>query len=177
LGHIISQIVDSQQECGASLFRLKQSSSNRWSQLVAEVDQVVRTMPLWKLQTVGEERLAFLYENLDRGTRITLKPGVASYRAILLDVQKGICLHCQKSLPKQTQVDHFIPWSRFPADLGHNFVLVYSRCNNAKSDYVAAENHLAAWIERNRQRQGELQSRLLEAALPCELTATVQIAK
>src|SRR5215471_9304084 len=34
-------------------------------------------MPLWKLQTVGDERLEFLYENLDRGNRITLKPGVA----------------------------------------------------------------------------------------------------
>jgi hypothetical protein len=72
---IISKIVDSQQKCGASLFRLKQVASDRWSELVAEVDGVVRTMPLWKLQTVGEERLNFLYENLDRGNRITLKPG------------------------------------------------------------------------------------------------------
>src|SRR5207248_1356968 len=74
---IISQIVDSQKACGASLFRLKQVAADRWSGLVAEVDQIVRTMPLWKLQTVGEERLDFLYENLDRGNRITLKPGVA----------------------------------------------------------------------------------------------------
>jgi hypothetical protein len=40
------------------------------------VDKVVRVMPLWKLQTVGGERLDFLYENLDHGKRITLKPGV-----------------------------------------------------------------------------------------------------
>src|SRR5262249_47451886 len=74
---IISQIVESQQQCGASLFRLKQIASDRWSELVAKVDHVVRTMPLWKLQTVGEERLTFLYENLDRGSRVTLKPGDA----------------------------------------------------------------------------------------------------
>jgi hypothetical protein len=74
---IISKIVDSQQKSGASLFRLKQVTPDRWSDLITEVDQVVRTMPLWKLQTVGEERLDFLYENLDRGTRITLKAGVA----------------------------------------------------------------------------------------------------
>jgi hypothetical protein len=43
---------------------------------VNEVDQVVRIMPLWKLQTVGSERLDFLYQNLGRGTRISLKPGV-----------------------------------------------------------------------------------------------------
>lgn len=223
---IISQIIDSQRECGLSLFRLKQSESDRWAKLIAEVEQVVRTMPLWKLQTVGDERLEFLYENLDSGARITLKPGVAyclrafyellrdliegawvrfvqklnanqlgnltdlgtflfgqeragleTYRPILTDVQQGICLYCQKPLPKQTQVDHFIPWSRYPADLGHNLVLAHNQCNNAKSDYLAAENHLSAWIERNRQHQVELQSRLTEAALPYDLTATNQIAK
>jgi hypothetical protein len=228
---VISQIVNSQQACGASLFRLKQSAPDHWSALVVEVDEVIRTMPLWKLQTVGDERLDFLYANLDRGTRIKLKPGVAycfrafyellrdliegawvrfvqklnanrlgnltdlgtflfgrsgraliptdldPYRSILMDVQKGMCLYCQTSLPKQTQVDHFIPWSRYPGDLGHNFVLAHNQCNNAKSDYVAAENHLAAWIERNRVHELELESRLLEAALPCDSTATVHIAK
>jgi hypothetical protein len=64
-----------------------------------------------------------------------------------------------------------------PADLGHNFVLAHDRCNNAKSDYLAAENHLAAWTERNRQHQLELQTRLVAAALPCDFNAAVQIAK
>jgi hypothetical protein len=66
---IISQIVQSQQEGGGSLFRFKQVALARWSALVSEVDQVVCKMPLWKLQTVGDERLEFLYENLDRGAR------------------------------------------------------------------------------------------------------------
>jgi hypothetical protein len=69
--------VASQQACSGSLFRFKQESPSQWSALVRQVEQVVRTMPLWKLQNVGEERLDFLYENLDRGTRVTLKPGVA----------------------------------------------------------------------------------------------------
>jgi 5-methylcytosine-specific restriction endonuclease McrA len=223
---IISKIVDSQQKCGASLFRLKQLASDRWSELVTEVDQVVRTMPLWKLQTVGEERLDFLYENLDRGTRITLNPGVAyclrafyelirdliegawvrfvqkvnagrlggvtdlgsflfgeerasldAYRPILMDVQKGVCLYCGGKLSRQTEVDHFIPWSRYPVDLGHNFVLAHIACNNAKADYLAAEKHLAAWAERNRLHQEELQDRLQAAALPCDFSASVQIAR
>ena len=74
---IIQKIVDAQPEGGGSLFRFKQLAFERWSALVAEVDQVVRTMPLWKLQTVGEERLNFLYENVGRGSQITLKPGIA----------------------------------------------------------------------------------------------------
>ena len=74
-------------------------------------------------------------------------------------------------------MDHFIPWSRYPADLGHNFVLAHDRCNNAKSDHLAAEDHLAAWVERNRPHRAELDARLTEASLPCDLTATVQIAR
>lgn len=223
---IVSQIMDAQKACGSSLFRLKQSALDRWSALVSQVDQVVRTMPLWKLQTVGEDRLDFLYENLGYGKRITLKPGIAycfrafyelirdliegawvrfvqmlnasklgnitdlgsflfgqertsldAYRPILMDIQKGICLYCQKSLPKQTHVDHFIPWSRYPADLGQNFVLAHNQCNSAKSDHLAAENHLAAWVERNRLHECEFQSRLKEAALPGDSAATDQIAK
>jgi 5-methylcytosine-specific restriction endonuclease McrA len=223
---IISQIAACQQECGGSLFRLKQTASTRWSSLVAEVDQVVRTMPLWKLQTMGDERLEFLYENLDRGNQITLKPGIAYcfrafyelirdliegawvrfvqkvnanklgnatdlglflfgqersslgvYRPILFDVQKGVCLYCQKPLSKQSQVDHFIPWSRYPADLGHNFVLAHDKCNNAKSDFLAAEKHLEAWLLRNNSHQAELQERLAVAGLACDATASVQIAK
>jgi hypothetical protein len=90
---IISQIVESQQECGASLFRLKQVATDRWAELVSEVDQVVRVMPLWKLQTVGDERLDFLYANLDRGTKITLKSGVTyclrAFYELLRDMLQG----------------------------------------------------------------------------------------
>src|SRR4029079_3453552 len=105
------------------------------------------------------------------------RAGLDVYRPILLDVQRGTCLYCGKQLSKQMQVDHFIPWSRYPADLGHNFVLAHDKCNNAKSDLLAAETHLAAWIGRNQEHQAELQTRLTEAALPCDLAATVQIAK
>ena len=90
---IISKIVDSQQTFGASLFRFKQGTADHWSNLVTEVDQVARTMPLWKLQTVGQERLDFFYENLDQGNRITLKPGVAyclrAFYELLRDLIQG----------------------------------------------------------------------------------------
>jgi 5-methylcytosine-specific restriction endonuclease McrA len=223
---IVSHIVESQEECGTSLSRFKQIAPRSWAALVRDVGQVVRKMPLWKLQTLGDERLEFLYKNLDRGTRITLKPGVAfclrafyelvrdliqaawvrfvqqlnanklgnvtdlgtflfgqerasleAYRPILMDVQQGTCLYCQKQLSKQSHVDHFIPWSRYPADLGHNFVLAHDRCNSAKSDYLAAEKHLAAWSERNLLHQGELATRLQEAGLPCDFLASVQVAR
>jgi len=105
------------------------------------------------------------------------RPSRSPYRPILLDVQKGDCLYCRKPLSEKTQVDHFVPWSRYPADIGHNFVLAHDRCNSAKSDFLAGENHYASWVERNREHRVELQERLVEAALPCDLTASLQIVK
>jgi 5-methylcytosine-specific restriction endonuclease McrA len=223
---VIGDIIQSQQECGGSLFRLCQTAPDLWRSLIAEVDQTVRVMPLWKLQTVGNERLDFLYDNLDRGTTITLKPGVTyclrafygllrdliqgawvrfvqklnadrlgnltdlgtflfgrernaleAYRPILLDVQHGQCFYCHHDLHRQMEVDHFVPWSRYPTDLGHNFVLSHPSCNNAKSDHLAAESHLAAWIERNKINQDELHARLLEAAMPHDLSASIRVAE
>jgi hypothetical protein len=42
---------------------------------------------------------------------------------------------------------------------------------------LAPEKHLAAWAERNRLNQEELQSRFQEAALPCDMPASIQIAQ
>jgi hypothetical protein len=47
------------------------------NRLVREVAEVVRIMPLWKLQTAGREPLDFLYANTGAGNTITLRPGVA----------------------------------------------------------------------------------------------------
>lgn len=54
---------------------------------------------------------------------------------------------------------------------------IYPACNNAKSDHIAAEEHLAAWIEQNREHAAETDARLAEAALPHDLSATVRIAE
>src|SRR5207249_557923 len=153
-----------------------------WRGLVRRVAGVVRVMPLWKLQTIGPERLDFLYENTETGKAIELRPGVAfcfrkfhgiisdlvrgawlryvrqqnldilgettdldeflfgseraslaAVRPVLLDLQHGRCFYCRNSLTAaNTHVDHFIPWARYPVDLGHNFVLADDRCNTKK---------------------------------------------
>jgi hypothetical protein len=223
---IVSRMTTAHRQCGGSLYRFQQTMPDEWKKLVGDVDQVVRVMPLWKLQTVGDERLDCLYENVGRGTRITLKRGVAfclrafyalirdlvegawvrfvqalnaralgsstdmgSFlfgqeratlavcRPVLLDVQRGLCLYCQRPLRAQAEVDHFIPWSRYPADIGQNLVLAHSACNRAKADFVAAEQHLAAWVERNAVHRDELRLRMADAGVPTDVTASERIAK
>jgi 5-methylcytosine-specific restriction endonuclease McrA len=49
-----------------------------------------------------------------------------------------------KPLP-ELEVDHFIPFSLYPRDLMHNFVLACPSCNRSKSDSLAARVHLDRW--------------------------------
>ena len=74
-------------------------------------------------------------------------------------------------------MDHFIPWSRYPADVGQNFVLAHTGCNNAKSDHAAAEDHLAGWVRRNLDFATKLRERLTEIGLPCDPAATERVAR
>ena len=223
---IISEIAAAREEFGGSLGRFRATAAPRWQKLVRDVEHVVRVHPLWRMQTLGDQRVEFIYENVGRGSRITLRPGVAyslrtfyelvrdlvegawcrfvqkanfgrlgnvtdlpaflfgrerasleAFRPILYDVQRGLCLYCLRPLSGPAHVDHFIPWRRFPADLGQNFILAHDQCNSAKSDYVPAESHLENWCDRNRAYAAEFDERLHAANLPGDLTATEQIAR
>lgn len=70
-------------------------------------------------------------------------------RPLLAELQRGECFYCRKPVKGDWQVDHFIPWARYPRDLGHNFVLAHAACNQHKSDTLAAGMHLERWLDRN----------------------------
>jgi 5-methylcytosine-specific restriction endonuclease McrA len=76
---------------------------------------------------------------------------------LLIDIQKGLCFYCQKPMNlkneketnKTPEVDHFIPFKRYPNDLAHNFVAAHADCNNNKRDHLAAFAHRDRWLEQN----------------------------
>ena len=75
---------------------------------------------------------------------------ITQAKPFLHDLQNGQCFYCQKSLQeKGAEVDHFIPWARYPTDLGHNFVLAHAKCNNSKRDYLAIPEYRDRWFEQN----------------------------
>jgi 5-methylcytosine-specific restriction endonuclease McrA len=164
------------------------------------VGRIIAVMPLWKLQTVGGERLDFLYPNTDRGRRIQLRgeavycfrrfrdlvgelaeaawvrfvrqlarnrellgettdvreflfgvdrKAMDAFRPLLMGYQDGRCFYCDARIRAAAEVDHFIPWSRYPMDLGHNLVATDTRCNGDKTNRLAAVDHLRRWRERN----------------------------
>ena len=54
-----------------------------------------------------------------------------------LNSVRNVASECGKLVRGAGHADHFIPWSRYPVDLGHNFVFSHPGCNNDKSDLLA----------------------------------------
>lgn len=49
------------------------------------------------------------------GAERSVQPGL---RPLLKDVQAGTCFYCGGRLREAGEIDHFIPWARYPIDLG-----------------------------------------------------------
>ena len=73
---IVRELAERHDRYQGSLAALERCPTE-WARLRRSVEATVRKMPLWKLQTVGSERLEFLYENRDTGGTVRLAPGVA----------------------------------------------------------------------------------------------------
>jgi hypothetical protein len=222
---IINAVVLARDKYG-SLVRLKANAQD-WRRLKSKVAETIRVMPLWKLQTIGRQKLEFLYDEDPRmGCEIELKEGVCFcfrqfhglvhelvrgawlrlvrgvgenqpllgtatelsdfmfgsgraalevFRPMLAEYQSGECFYCGKQLRERSDVDHFIPWSRYPVDFGHNFVLAHARCNVLKGDRLAALIHLEKWCERNALFGTELARTFHERNIPQDEKASWRI--
>lgn len=78
---------------------------------------------------------------------------LAAARPVLMDLQNENCFYCSLAIkPDAGEVDHFIPWAKYPADLAHNLVLADRSCNAAKRDRMLHCDHLARWTEHQPNR-------------------------
>ena len=74
----------------------------------------------------------------------------AKIRAGLCEIQGSKCFYCDARLgdPTRGQVDHFVPWSRYPDNSLDNLVVTDVACNGFKSSSLAAADHVARWARR-----------------------------
>lgn len=91
---------------------------------------------------------------------------LAAWRPVLEEVQGNRCFYCANAISSTAAIDHFLPWSRYPRDLGHNFVLVHADCNQQKRDHLASCEHLANWCRRNDEHRELLAQRFDASGLP-----------
>ena len=105
----------------------------------------------------------------------------ASSRQSLEVMAKGLrkldgpeCFYCGRSL-NDADVDHYVPYSQYPRDLAHNFVLAHPSCNRSKSDTLAALPHLEKWLSRIVQHSDSLAEIGAEAGFVTDLQVTRQV--
>ena len=93
----------------------------------------------------------------------------------LRDLQRNRCFYCDRLFEDAIEVDHFIPWSRYPRDLGHNFVLADRGCNQHKSEMLAATGHLERWVARNRRDDAQLHEILAKTPFLLDADASFSV--
>ncbi len=76
----------------------------------------------------------------------TPRQALVTIGAGLRKLTDNLCFYCGRKVD-EADVDHFIPFSLYPRDLMHNFVLAHPGCNRSKSDTLAAKVHLDRWFE------------------------------
>ena len=106
----------------------------------------------------------------------------ATSRQSLLMMAEGLrkvdgpnCFYCAGTLTAG-DVDHFVPFSQYPRDLAHNFVLAHPSCNRSKSATLAARPHLERWLERLELRHADIAEIGQVAGLVVDLQVSRQIA-
>jgi 5-methylcytosine-specific restriction endonuclease McrA len=111
----------------------------QWAVMVASLNQL------------EEARLEQFLFGAERVPTQVLRPG-------LREIQDDRCFYCEGRLSdtrgRRPEVDHFVPWARYPNNAIENLVLAHERCNLEKRDFLAAEQHLAAWRGRLKPESG-----------------------
>lgn len=86
------------------------------------------------------------------------------------------CFYC-KGAVHEADVDHFMPFSLYPRDLAHNFVLAHPACNRSKSDTLAAKDHLGRWREYVDHHGDALRQIAAEAGRAGDLQASLAVTR
>jgi hypothetical protein len=79
-------------------------------------------------------------------------------REDLRSVDAGRCFYCNRPLGSAWEVDHFVPWARYPNNGIENLVSADVGCNGYKLDHLAAAEHVEHWLERLDKQARDLAS-------------------
>ncbi len=69
-------------------------------------------------------------------------------RTDLRELQDARCFYCDGAIRSGGEVDHFLPWARWPDNGIENLVYAHAGCNRDKRDFMAAGIRLGRWSHR-----------------------------
>ena len=102
---------------------------------------------------------------------------LALVRDPLIELQSGRCFYCEERLVASTDVDHFIPWSRYPRNLMHNLVAAHRRCNTMKSNILPAMAHYVRWRNHVDRLDEPLRGIADKAGILADRATAIQVAE
>lgn len=70
-------------------------------------------------------------------------------RAGLTELQDGRCFYTGAPLDAPGEIDHVLPWARYPNNAIENLVVASRRANGDKRAFLVAPDHLRRWRARN----------------------------
>jgi hypothetical protein len=105
------------------------------------------------------------------------RESLTAVRTSLQDLQSGRCFYCEAELGAPGDVDHFIPWSRYPRNLIHNLVLAHRTCNLNKSDVLAGEEFRVRWTLHISNNDSALHAIGEEFGLMADRAAAIHVAE
>jgi hypothetical protein len=130
----------------------------------------VQQLPLNRAVLGSKTNLAEFLFGAERATFAHIAAG-------LYELQKARCFYCGNAIRDAGEVDHFIPWSRYRLDLGHNLVLAHRTCNADKRDMLAAHGHLERWVNRLDKQSPALAQVFNAARFPFDADASLSVAE
>lgn len=105
------------------------------------------------------------------------RESTAAIRGDLIELQSGRCFFCAGALRDDPEVDHFLPWARYPDNGIDNLVVADRRCNGSKREHLAAAEHVEAWSERMETQRADLEEIAAHAQWGQQRERTLAVAR
>ena len=103
----------------------------------------------WTRAVADYNRQPFLEDDLREFLFGTARTQLGPVRPGLAEAQSGLCFYCREKLAGPSEIDHFVPWARYPSDVIENLVLADRRCNNSKRAHLAGLALVERWASRS----------------------------
>ncbi|MBZ5538183.1 MAG: hypothetical protein LAO31_19695 [Acidobacteriia bacterium] len=96
-----------------------------------------------RLNKLHDAQLEDFLFGVDRTSTTRIRGGI-------WELQQERCFYCSTRIrePHSAELDHFIPWSRYPDNGIENLVVADKTCNGYKRDFLAAGEHVLRWSTR-----------------------------
>lgn len=86
------------------------------------------------------------------------RASLTAVREPLRELAESRCFYCGHRVRTAYEIDHFIPWSRYPDNGLENLVLTDPGCNGRKLDHLAAADHVERWADRVERESGSFEA-------------------